>query len=115
MTILIDNKKVLQFFVTDVTRKEVKKIDIIDEDKISILYENGDREDKDIYNFIIQDVFFWFYEQGYYITINYAPKIVSLYPKTVETHEFKEFSKGKDLIEATINLYKWLKKEKNGN
>ena len=109
MTTLEKYKKNLQFLISDVEHKEVKEISIKDKDNIFVVYENGDIDIKDIYNFIIQDVFFWVYEQGYYVTMNYAPKIICLYPKSVETHEFSPFSKGKDLIEATINLYKWIK------
>lgn len=109
MQFLKDNKKILKNFITDVKKKEVVKISIVDDDKINVFFKNGDKEIIDIYNFLIKDSFKWFYEQGYYITMNYAPKIVLLYPKEVTTSDFKEFSKGSDLVEATINLYKWVK------
>lgn len=105
---LEEYKKNLQFLISDVENKEVKKIDIVQEN-IFIMYENGETDIKCIYKFIIEDCFLWFYKQGYYVTMNYAPKIICLYPKSVETHEFSPFSKGDNLLEATINLYKWIK------
>jgi|GEM_PF-5088379 len=65
-----------------------------------------------IYDFIVNNAFMWAYNNGYYLTINYAPAVVMIYPKTVDTHEHKEFSKGADLKEAMINTYQWILKNK---
>jgi hypothetical protein len=114
-------------FVSDILEENILKIITTDDEaeefdeklkknEILIVFDNGKSYNSyiimNIYDFIVNNCFMWAFKNGYFLTINYAPAIVMIYPKTVETHEHKPFLKGANLEEAMINTYQWILKNK---
>ena len=82
----------------------------IKKDDFLIISENGSIFIDNIHSFINTICMKWAYDNGYYLTINYAPAVTMIYPKEIDTQEFKPFSKGSNIIEAMANLCQWILK-----